>query len=112
LIGSLRFASGDEEIRSKLYDQFGETLFEDFDKIVKSLEKALADWTNVDGDEDEGDDEVTPRKGLSEKKKKKLLDMQSWHRDARLVETATFLRRERNCSPPLSGRSDNVCHAN
>jgi type I restriction enzyme M protein len=33
LIESLRFTSGDEEIRSKLYDQFGESLFENFDQF-------------------------------------------------------------------------------
>ena len=40
-IGSLRFASGDEEIRSLLYDEFGETLFKDFARIENSLELSL-----------------------------------------------------------------------
>jgi type I restriction enzyme M protein len=94
LIDSIRFASGEEEIRLKLYDQFGEALFENFAKIAKPLEKVLAEWGSS-GDE-EGDDEevVIPNKTLSEKKKKKLLDAQTWKRDARLVEVATLLRSE------------------
>jgi type I restriction enzyme M protein len=94
LIETLRFASGDEEIRSKLYDQFGEVLFEDFDKVAKPLEKAIAEWGSDDEEESEGEEDTAPKKALSEKKKKKLLKSQSWERDARLVETATLLRRE------------------
>lgn len=88
-IESLRFASGDEEIRSQLLDEFGDALFEDFPSVEKALEKYLAEWGSGD---DEGDDEESSRKGLSEKKKKKLLDSRTWERDARLVETATELR--------------------
>jgi type I restriction enzyme M protein len=88
-IESLRFASGDDEIRSQIYDDFGDVLFDDFGSISKALEKCLAEWGTAD---DEGDDEEAPRKGLSEKKKKKLLDSSTWSRDARLVETATALR--------------------
>lgn len=90
----LRFCSSDEEIRSTLYDQFGEALFEDFDKVAKPLEKALAEWGSADEEDSEGEEDAVPKKALSEKKKKKLLDAQSWERDARLVETATLLRRE------------------
>jgi len=88
-IESLRFASGDEELRSQLYDEFGNALFDDFDSIAKAVEKYLAEWGSGD---DEGDDEEGSKKGLPEKKKKKLLDSSTWKRDARLVETATDLR--------------------
>ncbi|MBV5340840.1 MAG: SAM-dependent DNA methyltransferase [Deltaproteobacteria bacterium] len=88
-IESLRFASGDEDLRSQLYDEFGDPLFDDFDSIAKAVEKYLAEWGS--GDE-EGDDEEGSRKGLPEKKKKKLLDSNGWKRDARLVESATALR--------------------
>lgn len=88
-IESLRFASGDEEIRSQLFEEFGDPLFDNFSSVEKELAKCLAEWGAGD---DEGDDEDTPRKGLSEKKKKKLLDSTTWARDARLVETATILR--------------------
>ncbi len=53
-IETLRFTSGDEEIRAALYDEFGDDLFSNFAKIAAELEKRLADWGN---DEDEGDDE-------------------------------------------------------
>src|SRR5436853_11046 len=48
-IESLRFASGDEELRSVLYDEFGDTLVKDFASIAAALEKRLAEW----GDDDD-----------------------------------------------------------
>ncbi|MFZ3136963.1 MAG: class I SAM-dependent DNA methyltransferase [Thermodesulfovibrionales bacterium] len=92
-IESLRFASGDEDIRSQLYDEFGEALFENFASVEKSLEKRLADWGAGD-EEDDAEDGTTAKKGLPEKKKKRLLDSRTWERDARLMETATALRQE------------------
>lgn len=90
-IETLRFTSGDEDIRAALYEEFGDELFTGFSKVSAALEKRLADWDN---DEDEGDDEEggSPGKGLSEKKRKKLLDSRTWVRDGRLVEAATELR--------------------
>ena len=90
-IESLRFTSGDEEIRAALYEEFGDDLFARFAKLSAALEKRLADWSN---DEDEGDDEEggPAKKGLPEKKKRKLLDPKTWERDGRLVEVATKLR--------------------
>lgn len=88
-IESLRFASGDEELRTQLYEEFGDPLFDDFDNIAKAIEKYLAEWGSGD---DDGDDEEGSKKGLPEKKKKKLLDSTTWKRDARLVESATALR--------------------
>jgi type I restriction enzyme M protein len=91
-IEALRFASGDEDIRGVLYDEFGDTLVEKFDHIKAKLEKRLADWGDDDGeDKDEGG---APSKGLPEKKKKKLLDAKTWERDARLVAAATALRKQ------------------
>jgi type I restriction enzyme M protein len=90
-IEALRFASGDEDLRTTLFDEFGDDLFTQFTKVSAALEKRLAGWG---GDEDEGDDEEggSAKKGLPEKKKKKLLDASTWERDARLVEVATKLR--------------------
>lgn len=88
-IEALRLASGDEDIRSALYDELGDALFDDFAKVKAALEKALAEWGD---DEDEGDEEGT-KKGLPEKKKKKLLDPKTWERDGRLVEAATKLKK-------------------
>jgi len=92
-IESLRFASGDEDLRTVLYDEFGDKLVEDFDRIAAALEQRLAEWGN-DDDEEESDDTATAKKGLTDKKKKKLLDAKTWERDARLVETANALRKE------------------
>jgi type I restriction enzyme M protein len=90
-IESLRFASGDEEIRSVLYDEFGDDLIRKFSKISDALEKRLNEWGD---DEEDGDDEdgESKKKGLPEKKRKKLLDPKTWERDGRLVDTATSLR--------------------
>src|SRR5437867_5745771 len=45
-IESLRFASGDEEIRAELYDRFGELLFENFAGVRAQLEKLVSEWGN------------------------------------------------------------------
>ena len=94
-IESLRFASSDEGIRAELYDQLGDGLFSDFAKVRPQLEMALAEWgASDDGDEEEEVDDAPAKKGLPEKKKKKLLDAKTWERDGRLVEIATALREE------------------
>jgi len=89
---SLRFASGDEDLRGQLYDELGEALFENFASVEQALEKRLAEWGN--GDEEDAEEDAPAKKGLPEKKKKKLLDAKTWERDARLVETAGALRHE------------------
>ncbi len=91
-IEALRFASGDEDIRSALYNELGDAVFETFTKVEAKLEKLVNEWGESDED-DEG--EASGRaQALSEKKKKKLLDPRTWERDGRLVETATVLRKE------------------
>jgi type I restriction enzyme M protein len=90
-IETLRYANGDEDIRAKLHEELGDALFENFASVRKDLEKLLEDWGK--GDEDEGEGETgVGKSGLPEKKKKKLLDPDTWQRDATLVETATKLR--------------------
>ncbi|MEI7461697.1 MAG: N-6 DNA methylase [Pirellula sp.] len=88
-IEALRFASGDEEIRSQLIDEFGDALFEDFPGIQKALIKRLAEWGS-----DEEDEDGAPTKSLPESKKKKLLSADTWQRDARLVSIGSDLRKE------------------
>ena len=89
-IESLRFNSGDEEIRAALYEEFGESLFTKFDKLASKLDTRLAEWGNDDEeDEEEGGG---AKKGLPEKKRKKLLDPKSWERDERMVKAALALR--------------------
>ena len=89
-IESLRFVSGSEEIRSVLYNEFGDDLFTNFARIAAEVERRLADWGE---DEEAGEDEdASPKKGIPEKKKKKLLDPKTWERDGRLVDVANQLR--------------------
>lgn len=90
-IESLRFASGDEDIRSEIYDQFGDELFTGFAKLRPQLEAVLSEWGADDDSDDEDSDESASKKGLPEKKKKKLLDAKTWERDGRLVAVATAL---------------------
>ncbi len=93
-IETLRFASGDEDLRAALYEEFGDALCSDFDRIAPALEKRLAEWNAGDA-ADEGDDDDEPKKkGLPDKKKKKLADPKTWERDGRLVDMATKLRDE------------------
>ena len=90
-IESLRFASGQEEIRGPLFEEFGDDLFERFGSVRARLEQKLSEWSDG-SEEDEGEED--PPKGLPEKKRKKLLDAKTWERDARLVRAGLALRKE------------------
>lgn len=92
-IETLRFASGDEEIRAALYEELGDAIFEKWAATLPALEKLLSDWSDPSDESDPSDDDM-PKKSLPEKKKRKLLDPDTWKRDAFLVETATRLRDE------------------
>ena len=90
-IETLRFISGDEDIRATLYEEFGDDLFTGFANISAALEKRLADWVS-DEDEDDDEDEGSAQRGVPAKKRKKLVDPKTWERDGRLVDAATKLR--------------------
>lgn len=91
-IETLHFASGDEDIRSALYDEFGEALFENPRALQAELAQCLDAWGKSDSDE-EGDSEgAPPVRALPDKRKKKLLDPDTWLRDARLLDVAQQLR--------------------
>jgi type I restriction enzyme M protein len=92
-IESLRFSSGDEDIRSQLYEEFGAALFEEFDSIKAKLEKRLIEWENGE-QEDDTEEDTSVRNRLPEGKKKRLLNPHTWKRDAGLVETGLALRQE------------------
>lgn len=91
-IESLRFASGDEDIRAAIYDELGDALFENPASVRQQLVKLVDEWGSADIGEDDDEAEGSAKKSLPEKKKKKLLDPNTWKRDAFLVETATKLR--------------------
>jgi len=88
-IEPLRFASGDEDIRSALYDKLGDALFEKPASVWKDLEKLVDEW-GADGSEEEDSE----KKSLPDAKKKKLLNEATWKRDAMLVDLATKLREQ------------------
>jgi type I restriction enzyme M protein len=83
-IETLRYASGDEDIRAALHDQLGDGLFDDFASVREQLEKALEDWGQADEEED--NESGGGKSSLPEKKKKKLLDQ--YVRNARIIEEA------------------------
>jgi len=94
-IETLRYASGDEEIRAEIYAALGDALCEKWTATLPALETLLSDWSEKSDEPDPSDDEdAAPKKGLSDKKKKKLLDAATWKRDAMLVTTAARLRTE------------------
>jgi len=87
-IETLRFSSGDEEIRAALYDQLGESLFDNFPAIRAQLESLVENWGAADDDEAED----TPRKTLPDARKRKLTDPASWKNDGALLDAANQLR--------------------
>jgi type I restriction enzyme M protein len=89
-VEALRFASGDEDIRAVLHEEFGDDLFTHFGKVAARLEKRLAEWGQDDAETD--DEGGSGKPGLPEKKCRKLLDPKTWERDGRLREVANRLR--------------------
>ena len=91
-IDTLRYASGDEDIRAALHNELGDDLFEKPASVREALTKLVENWGTEEAMDDEEGGEGTAKKGLSDKVKKRLLDMATWKRDAGLVEIATHLR--------------------
>jgi type I restriction enzyme M protein len=83
-VEELRFASGEEDLRSALYEEFGDELGTGFAKLHKQVEA----WLDEQGSatEDEGDEHAPKAKAIPEKKRKKLLDAKTWERDLRLAD--------------------------
>ena len=92
-IEHLRYASGDEDIRAALHAELGEALFTDPASVRPQLEALVNDWGKADSEGDEEDEADTPKKSLSDKKKKKLLSEAAWKRDAMLLDVANQLRK-------------------
>ena len=85
----LQIASGDQEIRQALLDEFGDGLARNVQALRSEMNLFLDVWG---GDDDESDEEEdAPKRKLPEKKRKKLLDASTWERDQRLVDAAQVL---------------------
>ena len=80
---SLRFASGDRDLRSDLYDSVGEVIFEEFSSAKPQVQELLDAWRA-------GTETEPPRK-ITDAQKKRLLRAESWKRDAMLVGLAPRL---------------------
>ena len=92
-IETLRYASGDDDIRAALYDQLGDALFENPASVRQQLDQLVNDYGKGDSESDEDDGgETTAKKSLPDARKKKLLNEATWKRDAQLIEIATQLR--------------------
>ncbi|MEN9901567.1 MAG: hypothetical protein RL651_231 [Pseudomonadota bacterium] len=94
-IESLRFASGDEALRTEIYAKHGDELYTEFAKLKPEIEAWLkADEGDEDAD-DESDDEdaKTTKKAVPEKRRKKLLDPATWLRDKTLLEVAKLAQK-------------------
>jgi type I restriction enzyme M protein len=86
---ALQIASGDQEIRQALLDEFGDGLARNVQALRSEMNLFLDGWG---GDDDESDEEEdAPKRSLPEKKRKKLLDASTWERDQRLVDAAQVL---------------------
>ncbi len=92
-IKTLRYASGDEDIRAALFEQLGDALFDKPASVRQQLEQLVNDYGKGDSHEDDDENGDAPAgKALPEAKKKKLLNEATWKRDAQLIDTATRLR--------------------
>lgn len=94
-IESLRFASGDEDLRAEIYAKYGDKLYKEFGKFKPQIEAWLRGEDAEDTDTDSDDDDGKPtKKSIPEKRRKKLLDLATWQRDRDLVELGLRLREE------------------
>lgn len=95
-IETLRFASGDEELRSEIYATHGEALYTEFAKRKPVIEVWLKGEDEIEDEEseesDSSDDSETTvvRKAVPAKRRKKLLDASTWQRDKALMEVARW----------------------
>jgi type I restriction enzyme M protein len=96
-IETLRFASGDEALRIDTHARWGDKLYTEFNKVRPEIEAWLKGDDGESGDaEDDGDedgDAKPTQKAVPEKRRKKLLDPNTWERDKQLVELARLVQR-------------------
>ncbi|HNU58030.1 MAG TPA: hypothetical protein PKN30_15680, partial [Flavobacteriales bacterium] len=89
-VEALRFASGEEDLRSALYEEFGDELGSSFATVRKAVEAWLDEQGNSE-EEGDGEDDAPKAKAIPEKKRKKLLDPKTWERDLRVADAAAQL---------------------
>jgi len=96
-VEALRYASGDDALRTQLYARYGERLYTDFFHLRPELEALLkgdadseagSDADNDASDEAEGAPPPPRTAAVPEKQRRKLLDASTWVRDRGLMETA------------------------
>jgi type I restriction enzyme M protein len=96
-IEALRFASGDEALRTEAYGRWGDKLYTEFHKVKPEMEAWLkGDDAASDDDDDEAEDDSDAkpaRKAVPEKRRKKLLDPSTWARDKQLVDLARLAQK-------------------
>lgn len=94
-VEGLRFASGDEALRREIYGRWGQDIYTKFSRIRSDIEAFLKGENEEVADDDDESGETSPgKKSVPEKRRKKLLEMDTWLRDKRLVETARALWKE------------------
>lgn len=93
-IDTLRFASGDEELRTEIYAEHGDKLYTSFAKLKPEIEAWLKGGSEDDDDAEDGDEEGThAKKAVPEKRRKKLLDATTWQRDKGLRDLALLAQK-------------------
>lgn len=93
-IASLRFATGDEALRSEIYARWGDKLYDQFAKLKPEIEAWLKGDDEEADDESEDDEAKPAKKAVPEKRRKKLLDPATWQRDLGLIELARLAQQE------------------
>lgn len=93
-IESLRFATGDEELRNEIYAKYGDKLYTEFTKFKPEIELWLKGDDEDTEDESDDDNSKVTKKAVPEKRRKKLLDSSTWLRDKSLLEIAKLAQQE------------------
>ena len=93
-IESLRFTTGDEELRNEIYAKYGDKLYTEFTKFKPEIELWLKGDDEDTEDESDDDNSKVTKKAVPEKRRKKLLDPSTWLRDKSLLEIAKLAQQE------------------
>jgi len=86
-IDALKFSASDSDVREAMYEEFGEVLFTNLNSIKKAATQYLAEWGA------EEDEDGPSRRKLTDKKKAKLLKVETWAADMALYKGAVEIRK-------------------